>query len=100
MSAMLETPVKSLEELFDFLVDWHDITQVEPVEFPFALPKPLEQLYGRFGKAASDRCVTKDHHGLWWNEGIFAQQDFLVPASILHECVFVAENEPVKGSGC
>ena len=83
MSGTIEPPVQSIEQLLDFLIDWHDITEVEPVDLPFDLPRPLQQVYERFGKAASwDK-------GGFFPEGIFCGQDFLVAPTQMETKTFV-----------
>lgn len=91
MAGALETPLQSIEQLFDFLVEWHDISSVEPVDLPVVLPTQLQQLYQRFGRAAS--WDNGDHSP----EGLFCCQDFLIAPTQIEANIFIPDQGACAG---
>jgi hypothetical protein len=82
MKKTLQPPVRGVQELFDFLAGWYDLSGPLPtVDVPAETPLPLRALYQRFGSTAAEEWWVRPD--LCWSKGMFSGQNFLSAPSRL-----------------
>jgi len=92
---VLPVPVTTVYDLFDFVAARYGIpSRVPAVPIPFHVPRPLRDLHARFGLLGTKAIEVGIHD---WSEGIFVNQDLLVPASRLVQNTFTVTAGPLKG---
>ena len=88
-------PVSTVYDVIDYVAARNNLpAHVPSVALPPDLPRPLRDLHMRFGLLGTRPIRIGD---LDWQEGIFVNQDFLVPASYFPRSTFVAKNGDFKG---
>lgn len=87
-------PVTTIYDVMDYVAAWRNVpAEVPSVALPPDLPGPLRDLHLRFGLLGTRAIRVQRRRGgdLDWQEGIFVNQDFLVPASNFPRSTFVAK---------
>jgi len=87
-------PVTTIYDVMDYVAAWRNVpAEVPSVALPPDLPGPLRDLHLRFGLLGTRAIRVQRRRGgdLDWQEGIFVNQDFLVPASYFPRSTFVAK---------
>ena len=93
-------PVTTVYDVMDYVAARYNVpADVPSGELPPDLPGPLRDLHLRFGLLGTQAIRVQRRRGgdLDWQEGIFVNQDFLVPASYFPKSTFVAKNGDFKG---
>jgi hypothetical protein len=88
-------PVSTVYDVMDYVAARNNVpAEVPSVALAPDLPRSLRDLHLRFGLFGTRAIRIGD---LDWQEGIFVNQDFLVPASYFPKNTFVAKNGDFKG---
>jgi len=93
-------PVSTVYDVIDYVAARNNVpADVPSVALPPDLPRPLRDLHVKFGLLGTRAIRVQRRRGgdLDWQEGIFVNQDFLVPASYFPSSTFVAKNGDFKG---
>jgi len=91
----IAAPVTTVYDVMDYVAARTNVpAKVPSIALPPDLPGPLRDLHLRFGLLGTRAIRIGD---LDWQEGIFVNQDFLVPASYYPKSTFGAKNGDFKG---
>src|SRR5262245_16235637 len=93
-------PVSTVYDVINYVAAWNNVpADVPSVALPPDLPRPLRDLHVKFGLLGTRAIRVQRRRGgdLDWQEGIFVNQDFLVPASYFPKSTFIAKNGDFEG---